>query len=461
MIHVVGIKFLYGLANVFIASLVCLYIIIANVPTASAEPEADLIIESNLRYLFGTGGGEVTITVQGDLAREIRYDIFEEYLSDTNDTNVVISKVIADNFAEAFEDLLELRINPNRQYYDKPPNEANVSYKGNYKIIKLSRVDIQSIDGLEGTKSTDSSRFEIELDLKGELLQDSEIILSDGYIILYALWGEAIPSSSYRVEESSTITVVGMDSFSNQRLDSGGEISLYRIGLGENIVYNHEYKLNGYELDDEKKDTASFDSFNVIFSPLILIIIIFIFTIISSMIGKYFVNKYNLQKVLTLRILAGVLFLLLVIIYIIGIDAFMVWGLTIVFFVINVVLAIGVYSLGWGNMAKVTVRHEDFLKAPPRIEEGPWHERGISNAKVGNFVEAIDCFENALESEPGNAIIWNDLGFVLRKIGKYQKAMDCFNKALELRPEYTTAMENLEKTKQEMMAKRRGRRNRK
>jgi tetratricopeptide (TPR) repeat protein len=114
----------------------------------------------------------------------------------------------------------------------------------------------------------------------------------------------------------------------------------------------------------------------------------------------------------------------------------------------------GVYNRGWGGLAKISFKSEDFLKEPPTIEKGPWHERGIANAKVGNFNEAVNCFEMALEAEPDNATIWNDLGFVLRKLGNYRTAIDCFSKALEIRPGYSTAVENLEKANQEMRAQR-------
>jgi hypothetical protein len=48
--------------------------------TSSAEPEYDLVIESNLRYLFDTGGGEIMITVKGSPAQQIRQDIIEEFI---------------------------------------------------------------------------------------------------------------------------------------------------------------------------------------------------------------------------------------------------------------------------------------------------------------------------------------------------------------------------------------------
>ena len=460
VISVVRIRLRNQIKKISIISIICLLILLSYSPTGSASPNPDLIIESNLRYLFDTGGGDVTITVQGELAQELRQNIFDDDLFGLNasNDNATITKKVSVDFGEAFEDLLELNINLNRIDIDDKPEDAYVDYNGNYKIIKLDRVDIKSIDGLEGTNNQDSSKFTIKIDIKGKLLKDSEVTLSDAHIILYALWGEEAPLLSVNVKETATITTIGMDSYSDLKLDSGGEVKYYRLGLGESIEYKSEYKLDGYETSNNKKDTVAFDSFNIINNPLVLIIVIFLFSIIASITARHFVKRFNVEKVRTLQLLGAVFFIILIIIYFLGISSLVVWGTAALFFVINLTLAFGVYQKGWGNLSTVTVRHEDFYKEPPKIEQGPWHERGISNAKVGNFLEAVNCFENALESEPENAIIWNDLGFAFRKLGKFAQALECFNKALELRPGYSTAMENRNKTNSEMMSRRRKRR---
>jgi len=151
-----------------------------------------------------------------------------------------------------------------------------------------------------------------------------------------------------------------------------------------------------------------------------------------------------------LKIIGFIFFLILIIFYFLGIFNIAIWFLTFIFFIINSVIAFGVYRRGWGNLTEKAVRREDFLKEPPKIEQGPWHQRGIANAKVGNFSEAVNCFEMALEAEPENATIWNDLGFVHRKLGNYRAAIESLTKALEIRPEYSTALDNLNKAKQEI-----------
>ena len=448
-------KRLYAILNkITILNLIWFVFFLLVFPTTPAASEHDLVIESNIRYFLGQGGGELIIDVQGDLALEVRRDIYEDFLINPNIT--LNENHVINQFGEAMEDLLELNINPNRVFYgDMEPDEANVDYNdGNYKIVKIGgkarNVDINSIKGLIGTKIDDTSKFTISMDIKGDLYIDETVTLTDGYIILYALFGDDINSLSVKVKEKSTITTVGLSTYSDTKLNSGGEINHYRLVVGDHIEYTHEYELSGYENANSKKDTISFDSFNFVQNALLLALIIIIFTIVGVMLGKHFVKRNNVNKVKLLRILGGVFFIILTLIYFIGIDGLIIWLIAIMFFLVNIVVNYGVYEKGWGNLAQVTIRHEDFIRQPPRIDDGPWHERGIANAKVGNFHEAMNCFENALEAEPENATIWNDLGFVHRKLGNSRQALDCFSKALEYRPNYPTALENLQKAKLEL-----------
>lgn len=438
--------------------LIVLIFIIISPSFAQAESDPELIIETEFYLLFGNGGGNAVITVQGELAQDIRQDIFEEYGINSSNPQAIIPEVVTNKYVEAFEDLLELKINPEREFIDQEPTKANISFTGNFKVVKINRdnsgrVDVESISGLTGTSSFDSSKFTIKFKFEGEIIEKSEIILSDGYIILYALWGEKISDIHIKVKEISKITTVDYKGYSNQKLESGGNIKLYRLVLGNYLEYDHEYELSGYKLANNKKDTIEYNSNNIIQNSLLLFIIILIFSFIPAILSSIIVKKNKLRKVIHLRIVAIVFFILILIIYVIGIDGIIIWISTISLFIVNLILINGVYKKGWGNLVKVEIRREDFLKEPPKIEQGPWHERGIANAKVGNFDEAVNCFEMALETEPENPIIWNDLGFVQRKLGNYRYALDCFNKSLELRPEYPTAKENLNKTKKEMSKK--------
>ena len=52
----------------------------------------------------------------------------------------------------------------------------------------------------------------------------------------------------------------------------------------------------------------------------------------------------------------------------------------------------------------------------------------------GKFIEALDCFDQSLVSDPQNPNLLNLKGVALRSLGRYDEALECYNKSLELDP---------------------------
>ena len=52
----------------------------------------------------------------------------------------------------------------------------------------------------------------------------------------------------------------------------------------------------------------------------------------------------------------------------------------------------------------------------------------------GEFLEAMECYEQAILLNPNDPDLWNFKGNVLRTMGRYQEAIDCFNRSLEIDP---------------------------
>jgi tetratricopeptide (TPR) repeat protein len=52
----------------------------------------------------------------------------------------------------------------------------------------------------------------------------------------------------------------------------------------------------------------------------------------------------------------------------------------------------------------------------------------------GEFLEAIECYEQALLLNPNDPDLWNSKGMILRTMGRYQEAIECFNRSLEIDP---------------------------
>ena len=62
--------------------------------------------------------------------------------------------------------------------------------------------------------------------------------------------------------------------------------------------------------------------------------------------------------------------------------------------------------------------------------------------KLGDYEEAINLFDDALELDPINYEILNQKGVILDKMNKTEEAMKIYDKAIEIDPEQTKAYYN-------------------
>jgi len=64
--------------------------------------------------------------------------------------------------------------------------------------------------------------------------------------------------------------------------------------------------------------------------------------------------------------------------------------------------------------------------------------------KLGNYKEAIKCYDTILELNEGNADAWNDKGAALDDLGQAKEAIKCYTRALEINPTHPEALCNKE-----------------
>ncbi len=74
---------------------------------------------------------------------------------------------------------------------------------------------------------------------------------------------------------------------------------------------------------------------------------------------------------------------------------------------------------------------------------------GVCRYKEGEFVKAIECFENAIALDPSSAIDYANIGSNLRKLGMTKAALQWYQMALELDPEIEWARSHLEELSRE------------
>lgn len=69
-------------------------------------------------------------------------------------------------------------------------------------------------------------------------------------------------------------------------------------------------------------------------------------------------------------------------------------------------------------------------------------DRGVVRERIGQIVEAVDDFNEAIRLFPEFAAVYNNRGALLVKIGAYQEALKDFDRAIRLAPGYVPAYSN-------------------
>jgi len=98
-----------------------------------------------------------------------------------------------------------------------------------------------------------------------------------------------------------------------------------------------------------------------------------------------------------------------------------------------------------GNFKQALDCFDKALEINPHLSE-PWNNKGLCLANLGKYNEAIAFYDKALKINPEKANAWNNKGVVLSKLGKYEDSITCFDKALEMDRKYIDAWGNRAKS---------------
>lgn len=71
------------------------------------------------------------------------------------------------------------------------------------------------------------------------------------------------------------------------------------------------------------------------------------------------------------------------------------------------------------------------------------YKKGIAQARVGKFKEAVEFYEEAISLNPKYAQVYHELGYALLKSGKFKESIEASNKAIALKPKNPKTYENL------------------
>lgn len=416
---------------------------------AGASPE--MTLDTKLRYMGDRGGGEVWVTLEGELASKFRERIdTDSYIHQSSGGfgDGTVSGAIGGGTSELskYVELIEDRLEGEPE--DDMPLE---NYQEIYKGMLIRRTgenqgaNLVDTKGLIGSSTDSTSKIELKIEFKTEnMVIDNDVLFSDAYVIYYALFGNLSGAGDYVCQDNFEIMIVGFSSYSTPDMAGDGELTHYRHPVGEYILYENSYNI--LEGRDNDRDTVQYQEFSFIQSPIILLIVALVLGIMTMIFPRYQANKNKKKKKLWLRVLVIVLFIVLVLLFIFGLDGLYIWSLGIIFAIVSAVISVGIYSLGW-------MKTEDLEDTKP--ESGAdvktdLHEQGIVFFEAGDYEEAKNRFGKALVKEPENEVIWNDLGYIFMKQERHQEALKCFNRALKIKPSYKAARTNLQQAMAEL-----------
>ena len=80
------------------------------------------------------------------------------------------------------------------------------------------------------------------------------------------------------------------------------------------------------------------------------------------------------------------------------------------------------------------------LKINPKIARN-WYYKGLALSKLPNNEEAIRCYEEVLKLEPNNVDAWIGRGICFGTLKKYKEAIECYDKAIAIDPNNAVAQE--------------------
>jgi hypothetical protein len=434
--------------------------------TARAAAGGSLESDCDLQFLQGNGGGHMELTVTGTLAKLLRYRLDDPWYRYGGNLDGVVRTGDIDRqdteggaFAEAFEDRLEGTSNI---FIDLEPVDFDSRFKGmDLRRDEGGGVDVRRITGLSDAPVDSADPVLLSFDIKGSITgANRDILLSDGYVMVYALFGEEF-NVTYR--EDLRITTVGFSSL--QHTDGDAYFSTERSLAGLDIHYRDEY-VTGAGKKGDGVFKVYYTGFSPVYSPPLLVAYLAATAIILILAHRWFRNRSDHPRNLPFILVASVLLTFLACQYRAGLDAplYLVLLFTSAMFLVGacrliyppspeVLGGMAFRPMATGSLVGPGHRggmSKPSLQARESAEEGAsvlgWemiHRSAHQSYAEGDLVKTLELLEAGLNLDPANHMLLNDKGFVLLRLGRHEEALEHFKKALKAEPDYTIARANI------------------
>jgi len=117
----------------------------------------------------------------------------------------------------------------------------------------------------------------------------------------------------------------------------------------------------------------------------------------------------------------------------------------------NVYCAIALVTLGLGFWAQPTLARRDVplwmaqeeTSNEDLQEAQKYNQQGIELMKLGDYAEAVEAFQQAVEIYPDSEKIYSNLGIALGHDRRFEEAVSAFQQALEINPQNWETYNNL------------------
>gem|GEM_PF-2184182 len=362
-------------------------------------------VESDLDMLMSTGGGHVTWRISGQPAPEMRRIIDKNY--GNNDGNITPAE------AALYTSALDNYLTQSAPFY-------HGGKLNSFSLLDRNR-GVEDNSEFLVAKDNDTRTIEIRFLIEATLSQQSDNYKLSDDIMVTALF-EALRTSydtnTYvyvgKVDITHMNYVIGLSSFSNFNVDHGRAIR-FRGPCWE--IYQYTVSYDG-GTQGNAKDTAQYDPFNVLESPLELFIIIVALGYFMLYFPKRFAREGRKQRIKALTRGSWGFILLLLAVYMLGSPGWVVWVLAPLLFCLVFALSYMIYIKNWKGYAKPLsivesreldrdegiVRPESYRKIyEHRDEEEPYDDRPQRPSRAPPQRRQYESYapEPEAENEPG------------------------------------------------------------
>lgn len=300
-------------------------------PPAAGE---DIELKSTFLTFFDKGGGYIEYTIHGSTAGHLRALIDDPQVSFPygvmGDGDGKVDQHEGDRYMSNLDDILTKR---------------EIVLRG----VKLDNVDVDEHRGLLGTEANSTEELYLHITFRCHIMYDTMDFNVSGIELIGVLYGtvDDVPQD-ITIDEKTFIVAAGLSSYQKLRKESGSLWNM-RVPLAAVISYH-----GSYPVTDPPSVRMEYRHDSVLGSPLALMLLMFIFTILTIKLPKAVAKDGKKERVPFFHYGLWIVVVLIWLYYFFGGAAGGVWAAAIACVVVSYFLAHMIYVKDWLGLAEPT-----------------------------------------------------------------------------------------------------------